>query len=899
MRGSAAEQLHDLALCGDIIQTMTKRSASLEDGLDDLLTIMCRRLGASEMIGTLLFTKPDGQAIAFRYERDRTQFEPDPINMERGLVRIVRVSQQLAVYKDLKSSRPTGYIQVAPNVQSEIAIPLLIGDRVGGVIDLASTSNRAFGDEDKHWLRHLATLMQIVLWPAGSVRESPNIESVMDELLKTALEATRLAGGYAVIILADGSRVVPKRAARISSGQIIPVVPVGAQDWSSLSGLTGRALRTGQPVVVPDVDLDEEYLRHIPETESEVVIPIVGGPRREVVGALDIQAFTKNAFPPATVAQLQSLATQVNTALSMAQLSERLEREQRVLERLAKVAPAVVKNFNLDRVYDLILEAAFSLLPTASSVYMLTVKTQPDSGQRTLVLLHRLDAPKDRSENRAPRDGRCLPPLTEFRDQVGVTGRAVRLQQTQNVPDVRVDPDHLAFSSSTLSELAIPISLGNQVIAVLNIESDALDGFSSRDQMVAELLAAEAGLALSNAQDFARKIELLNIVVTATREVLTNVDDSNRLIDAILEGAMRVTNSLDGYCALIRREGTMLKVLREVGQDLLPDRRLDWTIEEGLTGRAIRERHPVYVPDTRLESAYISTNGRMLTDLVVPLFNSEGDTVGAITLESPSLNAFDGYAVDALQQFGPPVVAALIKSELVDSLRQRQKETIDLIHQVAHLLGHPVETLRSELPALVVDSAQADGSAAAALDFLLLVVDWLRSQAEVLGQDVRGRHDPTDLSELVARAARAYRYYANRKEVQLSIHLPQEPVYGLVNSGEVLGAVVELLSNAVKYSSAGGAVTVTVRQITSNEVRLTVDDQGRGVPAEEQAAIFSRGRRGANAGDIKGSGLGLYFVKTAVERQQGHVELESPYPTPDGPCQGSRFIIRVPAARHT
>lgn len=898
MRGSAAEQLNDLALCGEIIQMMTKRGVPPEDGLGDLLSIMCRRLGAPEMIGTLLFTKPDGQTIAFRCERDHVQFEPNPITMERGLVRIVRLSGQLTVVKDLRANRPTGYIEVTPGIQSEIAIPLFSTDHIGGVIDLASTHKNAFGDEDKHWLRHLATLMQLTLWPASSARESPNIESVMDELLKTALEATRLGGGYAVIILADGSRVVPKRAARISGGQIIPVLPVGDQDWSSLSGLTGRALRTGQPVVVPDVDLDEEYLRHIPETESEVVIPIVGGPRREVVGALDIQAFTKNAFPPAIVAQLQSLATQVNTALSVAQLSERLEREQRVLERLAKVAPAVVRNFNLDRVYDLILEAAFSLLPTASSAYMLTVKTQPESGQRMLVLLHRLDAPQDRSENRAPRDGRCPPPLTEFRDQVGVTGRAVRLQQTQNVRDVRVDPDHLEFSPTTRSELAIPISLGSQVIAVLNIESNALDGFSSRDQMVAELLAAEAGLALSNAQDFARRIELLNIVVTATREVLTNVDDSDKLIDTILSGAMRVTNSLDGYCALIRRDGTVLTVLREVGKDLLPERRLEWTIEEGLTGRAIRERRPVYVPDTRNEPAYIATNGRMLTDLVVPLFNSEGETVGAITLESPAVNAFDEYAVDALQQFGPPVVAALIKSELVDSLRQRQRETIDLIHQVAHLLGHPVETLRDELSTIIVDSAQAGGNAAAALDFMLLIVDWLRSQAEVLGQENRGHHEPTDLGDLVARAVHAYRYYATRKEVQLITRLPQEPVKGLVNPAEVLGAIVELLSNAVKYSFPGGTVTVTVRQITSSEVRITVDDEGRGIPTEEQAAIFGRGGRGTNVGDVKGSGLGLYFVKAAVERQHGHVELESPYPMPDGPRQGSRFIIRVPAARH-
>src|SRR5262249_50608482 len=184
----------------------------------------------------------------------------------------------------------------------------------------------------------------------------------------------------------------------------------------------------------------------------------------------------------------------------------------------------------------------------------------------------------------------------------------------------------------------------------------------------------------------------------------------------------------------------------------------------------------------------------------------------------------------------------------------------------------------------------AAGSAAAALDFMLLVMDWLRSQAEVLGQEHRGQQEPTDLGELVARAVRDYRYYAERKQVRLVANLPPERTEGVVNAAEVLGAVVELLVNAVKYSSAGGTVTATVRQITAEEVRITVDDEGRGVPPTEQEYIFGRGGRGTNVSDIKGSGLGLYFVKTAVERQHGHLELISPWPpTADG---GSRFIIR-------
>lgn len=904
MRGDARQQIYDLKRCAERVQAIVRESDAAEDSLGKLLEIACGRLGKPEIIGTLVLTMTDGKVIALRCESGRAQVEPHPEAVERGLLPLVRHNCRATLEQNLRSAPPAGYVHYAQGVQSELAVPILKAGHCAGVIDIASTRNSAFGDEDQFWLEHVVTLMELGLYSTARAHaEAVDVEKVLDDLLTAALESARLADGYAVIILADGDRVVPKRAAKVVNGQVIPTLPVGEQTWSQRSGLTGKALRTGQSVVVPDVDADPEYLKHIPDVKSEAVIPIISGRNREVVGALDIQSFVPDAFPPSVVAQVESLTVQVATALSIAQLSERLDREQRVLARLAKVAPAVVRNFSIDRVYDLILEAAFSLLPTASSAHMLTVRKHPESGERTLALIHRLDAPADRTENRAPRNGRCPPPLLEFHDTVGITGRAVRSQQTQYVEDIRLDADHVKFSDTTLSELAIPIMLSNTVIAVLNIESDALDAFSPRDQLVAELLAAEAGLALSNAQDFARKIELLNIVVAATREVLSSVDDSNLLIDAILAGAMRVTHAEDGYCALILKVGDTLRVKREAGKHLLDGRLLAWSVDDGLTGRAIREGHPIYVPDITKEPTYIPTTGTMRTDLVVPLFDNRNETVGAITLESPALNAFDEHAVDALQQFGPPVVSALIKSELVDSLKQRQQETIDLIRQVAHLLHRPVNTLRGELtsgkaeradPSLTQDAAWS--SSVAAADFLKLIVEWLAAQAEVLG-DPNGQRARigVDVRALVAQACHAYRYYSDLRQVRLVDDSAPAPALAHVNREEMLGAFIELLVNAVKYSPEHGTVWIHVRQIV-DEIHIIVEDEGRGIPQRDQERIFGRGARGSNVAEIQGSGLGLYFVESAVRRQGGSVRVDSPRPTPDGPVQGTRFTLRVPTA---
>jgi signal transduction histidine kinase len=85
---------------------------------------------------------------------------------------------------------------------------------------------------------------------------------------------------------------------------------------------------------------------------------------------------------------------------------------------------------------------------------------------------------------------------------------------------------------------------------------------------------------------------------------------------------------------------------------------------------------------------------------------------------------------------------------------------------------------------------------------------------------------------------------------------------------------VNLISNAIKYSSKGSEVRMTLMGADTHFM-FTVQDQGIGIPEADRARLFAAFQRGSNVGEIAGTGLGLAIVKEAVELHGGSIQFES------------------------
>jgi hypothetical protein len=136
---------------------------------------------------------------------------------------------------------------------------------------------------------------------------------------------------------------------------------------------------------------------------------------------------------------------------------------------------------------------------------------------------------------------------------------------------------------------------------------------------------------------------------------------------------LRVTNAPDGYCALLLIEDSKIRTKRKVGYNLTPGRSMEWSLDEGLSGMAIMSNQTIYVKDVRSQADYFPINTDTKSSLTVPLVG-DGSVIGALSLESPKIDAFDIFSMQALEMLGKLEVIALEKSQRQSSKNQFQTD---------------------------------------------------------------------------------------------------------------------------------------------------------------------------------------------------------------------------------
>jgi signal transduction histidine kinase len=170
------------------------------------------------------------------------------------------------------------------------------------------------------------------------------------------------------------------------------------------------------------------------------------------------------------------------------------------------------------------------------------------------------------------------------------------------------------------------------------------------------------------------------------------------------------------------------------------------------------------------------------------------------------------------------------------------------------------------------------------------LVDDLLDVARIQRDNLALQQAPVSLGSLLAEAMRDFRSLSPRHH--FTLELPQDEVHVKGDVARLTQVFNNLLDNAVKYSPEGGAVRVKLT-CSRGEARVSISDEGVGIPAEQLPQLFERFFRARTAAATRfgGLGLGLYICRNLVEQQGGHIEVQSEVD------KGTTFTVRLPELR--
>ncbi len=216
-----------------------------------------------------------------------------------------------------------------------------------------------------------------------------------------------------------------------------------------------------------------------------------------------------------------------------------------------------------------------------------------------------------------------------------------------------------------------------------------------------------------------------------------------------------------------------------------------------------------------------------------------------------------------------------------EHLRQLDSLKDEFVGLVSHELRTPLTSIRGYLDLVLDDREELSENHQKYLEVvqrnsqrLLQLVSDLLFVAQVDAGRMSVEREDIDLAAIVAEAVQGAQPHADEQEVRLELHAEPTPLSG--DPARLSQLVDNLVSNAIKFTSAGGSVVVRTRT-TQRGVLLEVADSGIGIPADEQEHLFERFFRTSNArrAAIQGTGLGLVIVQAISEAHGGRVSVES------------------------
>jgi HD-GYP domain-containing protein (c-di-GMP phosphodiesterase class II) len=459
----------------------------------------------------ILLYDPEEQVLSIRAARG---YLPEVVESHQGVCgkgvtgHVVQTGEAIIV-NDVSEWK--GYIEGVAGARSEMAAPLRHEDRIIGVLDAESKSTGAFEEGDLELFRvfanqaataiNNANLMNQLARRTEQLEKTVNelallnrlgqqmntnlsVDSLLQEVLQLAKQALHF--DHCAVLLkevVDENNFLVVRAALGYREEVVMGMRIRAGE-----GITGRVLKSGEPILVPDVKQNGGYIEGVSGGRCEMAAPLIV--RDEVIGVLDAEGTEPGVFGEQDLHLFSTFASWAAVALHNAEIHSQLERKKRQLDR------------NVDEINHMNKE----LKEYSSRIE----KANLDLEHRVKELVTLQEASRAITSSLNLHD--TLEAIVSMTREIVLSSScAIRLLDEETEEMRALDPPATAepgespendAGAELRSFLGVPLKIGNRVIGYFELGSLDEGAFSDSDRRVLQVLASQAAIAIENARLF-------------------------------------------------------------------------------------------------------------------------------------------------------------------------------------------------------------------------------------------------------------------------------------------------------------------------------------------------------------------------------------------------------------
>lgn len=290
---------------------------------------------------------------------------------------------------------------------------------------------------------------------------------------------------------------------------------------------------------------------------------------------------------------------------------------------------------------------------------------------------------------------------------LSIVGRTSSTREAVVINDVRKEISYFPnpLLPETRAEVGIPLIAGDEMLGVLDVQSDKINAFLEEDVNILQTVADQLSIALMNARLYAQTQEHL-----AKHRLLHHItaaaSAAGELDSALATTVQSLRAALSGdQIAIYFVEGDKLVMRASAGYGEDESIVTEIKMGEGIIGAAALERRPIRVNDIRTDPRYLSMDARTASELAVPILFSE-QLLGVLNIESAKIAAYDENDQEILATLGNNLASIIANTKLVEQVKvqvERQRQLYEITSKIRRSTDLRVilETSASEIGRLL------------------------------------------------------------------------------------------------------------------------------------------------------------------------------------------------------